>query len=155
MSQIAACEIRVINRPVRRQSDPPRTRTRCRQNVFADFHRAGVNTGQLVGAELAKEGRPVLQDYDAVGHSVRRRRFDQGHLATFRIKTSDVVRLFVGEPQNTVRVEYGSVGVDLGSSRRTILGDLASLRVKFADVPSGDRCEPDVAVSIGDQSMRA
>jgi hypothetical protein len=61
--------------------------TRCRQNVFADFHRTRVDTGQLVGAELAEEGRVVLQNHYAVGHGVSSWQFGQGHRAGLRIET--------------------------------------------------------------------
>jgi hypothetical protein len=45
-------------------------------NVYSRiFIVRGVDAGQLVGAELAKEGRIVLQDHNAVGHRMRRGQF--------------------------------------------------------------------------------
>ena len=43
---------------------------------------------------------------------MRRGRFGERHLAGLRIKASDVVGLFVGEPEKAIVVEDGRVGVD-------------------------------------------
>jgi hypothetical protein len=82
------------------------------------------------------------------------RRFHQAHLAGFRIKTPDIVGLFVGKPQNAIVVEYGRVRVDLRAISRAILGDLATFRIKLPNVTPGNSGEPDVAVFVGDQPVR-
>src|ERR1700684_467573 len=52
-------------------------------------------------------------------------------------------------------VECRRVRIDLGAIRWPILCDLASLRIELTDVTPGNRGEPDVAIFIGDQSVRS
>ena len=84
-----------------------------------------------------------------------RRRFGQDHLASFRIKASDIVGLLICKPQNAIVVEYGRVRVDLGTSGWVILGDLTGFGVELADVTAGDCREPDVAFFVRDQTVGA
>jgi len=154
MSQISTREIGVIDRAIRRQCDPARARTCRRQCVLTDSHRAWVNSAQLVRAEFAEDGNVVRQNHYAVGHSVWRRRRDEGRLARFRIQAPDVVGLLVGEPQNAIVIEYWRVWINLFASGRTIFGDLAIPRVELADITSGDGGEPDIAVLVSDQTVR-
>jgi hypothetical protein len=80
--------------------------------------------------------------------------FGQVHFAGLGIKAPDIVGLFVGEPQNSIVVEYGRVRVDFRSLRWAIFGDFAALGIELADVTAGDRGEPDVAFFVGHQAVR-
>ena len=72
-----------------------------------------------------------------------------------RIEASDIVCLLIGKPQNAFVVEYGRMGIDPRATVWSILRDLAGLGIKFADVTGRDRGKPDVAILVGDQSVRA
>ena len=109
---------------------------------------------QLIAAEFAKEGRVVWQYDYAVGYSVRRRNFGQAHLAGLRIDTPDVVRLFIGKPENAVVVEYRRVRIDLRAIGWAILGNASGLRIKLTKLARGNGGEPNVAIFIRDQPVR-
>src|ERR1700693_2321553 len=115
--------------------------------------------GSIVASLLApnsqKNGALFCKITDAVWHSVWRWRFRQSHLAGLRIEPPDVVSFFVGEPQNAIVIEYGRVRVDLGTAGWAILSNLTRLWIEFANVTSGDCGEPDVAIFVGDQAVRA
>ena len=86
---------------------------------------------------------------------MRRGRFGELHLAGCGIEASDVVGLFVGEPQDAVVIEDGRVWIDFGLVGRAVLADVAGLGVELADVSGGDRSEPDVALPVGDEAVRS
>jgi hypothetical protein len=85
---------------------------------------------------------------------VRCRQFGQDHLPGFRIEPAEIVRLFIGKPQNAIVIEDGSVRVDFRAIGRAVLRDRTSSRIEFSNIPSGDRGEPDVTVFVGDQTVR-
>src|ERR1700722_8980890 len=85
---------------------------------------------------------------------MRRRYFGQAHFAGLRIETSNVIRLFVREPENAVVVEYRRMRIDLGAVGWAIFGNASGLRIKLANVARGNGGEPNVAIFIRDQPVR-
>ena len=96
-----------------------------------------------------------MENDDAVGHGVGCRHFHERHLAILGIEMADVIGLFVGEPESAIVIEGGRVWIDFGSVKWAIFCNLPRLRIELAHVSSGDRREPDVAVAVGDQTVRA
>ena len=123
---------------------------RCRQGVFANLHRARIYTRQFVRAELAKQRRVVLQDYNAIRHGMRRWYLGQCHLARLWIQAPDIVGLLVGKPQNAVVIEYRCVRIDLGAIVGSILGYLARRRIQLAHITAGNRGKPYVSIFVCD-----
>src|SRR5205814_7906261 len=71
-----------------------------------------------------------------------------------RIESPDDAGLLGGEPEDAARVEDGRVRIDPALGHRMALERVA-LRVEPPDVLAGDGGEPDVAVAIGGEAVRA
>ena len=154
MPQIATRIVGVENRAIRREREPARTGAVSGQGVFVNRHGAGVNSGQLVGPELAEHGRVVGQNHDAVRNRFGRGQLRQRHLPGLGVEPTDVVCLLVGEPQNSIVVERGRMRIDLGIAGRAVFGNFARLRIQLPDVASRNCSKPDVPLLIRNQAVR-
>src|SRR6266566_7900800 len=72
-----------------------------------------------------------------------------------RIEPPDEIPALDREPQNTLLIKYGRVGITGFRIRHFVFRDFSCAWIEFADKTGIIRGVPDVAVAVRDQAMRA
>ena len=149
----AACKVGVPDRTVGRDGDAPWPAGRVRQWIFADRHRLRVDARNLVGAELGEIGNSVRIHGDPIGQRVFGRHVNDLYFARPRHQPADRVRPDHSEPEVSAPVEYRRVWV-VSVVGQPIFADRAGVRIELADIAGETGGEPDVAVLVGDETVR-
>src|SRR5579864_1496106 len=154
-AQISALVVCVVNGVIGRDRQSAGAGTRVGDRVLGDSQSFGINTRQFVGSEFAKIWNAGASYHNPVRYRMRRRNYFQLDFSGLRIKTSHEVRLFGREPQNSLLIEHRSVRICFPSLGHVVFGYVASVRVQLSDISLANCCEPDIALGVGNKTMRS
>ena len=125
------------------------------RTVFVNLHGLGIDAPDLVGAELHEKGHAMAVDHHAVGIGLRRGRCGDLDLAGLRVQPPNHVGALHGEIDVAVGRQERRVGIARLGIGHGIFRDVAGLGIELADIGLEVGGEPDIAVVIGDQPVRA
>src|SRR3982751_1715611 len=117
--------------------------------MLGNLQRRGIDTTELVAAELAKE-----QTFGGRNHSVRLgvpgRHASHVDVTGFGVEAAHLVRFLFREPDDAPAIDHRSMWI----SANLELPHVPGFRIELADVTLVVGGEPDVAVAIHRETVR-
>src|SRR6266508_177562 len=154
-SNEAARKVAVVDGAVRTVCDSPRPCSLVRQDNFGDVERFGIDLSDLVTAKLAKVGSVVWSNDNSIGQRLRRCHFFERDLAVPGIQFADKVTVLSSEEDHPLSIKYEAVRITCARIGHRVFSYIAGARIELADIRFEIRREPDVAVFISGETVRA
>src|SRR6202040_241178 len=149
---MAAFEIGEIDLIIGRDRQPAWASS-FRQVKLRDRHRRRVDFAHFVSAKFAKERHTFAVDGDSVRQCVFGGHILQFYFPALGIKPPDHVPALYGKPQSAPAIENRGMRIISLLDWHFVLCDVASLRVELSYISTKVRGEPNVALTVGNQSV--